>query len=152
MFGRDFRTDNDSSYGEAIAHSFGHGVNIGINTCEIMAEELSGTAIAALYTVCYINGTVMVALLSNGLQESIVCNIDSTNALDTFNDDSRYLIAMGTEVVYKRFRIVERQEVDIVCLVYRRYNTGIVCCCYSQGCPAMKSLFEGHNFLSAGME
>src|SRR4051812_16201438 len=87
-----FRRYADSPNREAITHSFGHGIYIGINTRKIMRVEFTGTAVTTLYTISYENSVMLIAKRSYFLQETFRCNLYTAHALYAFDNYCGYFV------------------------------------------------------------
>src|SRR5690606_25289412 len=97
MFGLYMGCDDDARYRESVAHAFGHAVNIGIYTREIMTEKLSGTAIAALHAVGNINGAMLIAKRADQSEETVVGDINSAHTLYAFNNYRRNFLSVAVK-------------------------------------------------------
>ncbi len=65
------RCDNNATDREPVAHTFGHGIDIGLYTGMIVGEKFTRTAITTLYTVGNKHGPVLIAKAAYALQEGI---------------------------------------------------------------------------------
>src|ERR1700722_2108199 len=152
MFGLQMRGDDDTSDRKSIAHALGHRIDIRVDTCIVMCKEFPAAAISALYLVGDEHAAELLAKVANGLQERSRSLVDPAHALDALDDHGRDLVALRLEAFPKRRLVVERQEDDIVRLVHRRHDGGVVGSGYRQRCPAMKTLAEGHDLLATGVK
>lgn len=101
-------------------------IDIGGYTGEIVAEELSATAVSALHAVSDVNRPVLIAEPADAAQEIIRGHVDTSHPLDAFDDHRGDLIPLIPEAVFQRLLIVEGEEDDVFRTVHRRNDIGIV--------------------------
>ena len=95
-----------------------------------MGEELTATAIAALYLVAYQRGAITLAGVGQILGKLRRGHLDATDALYALQDDGSDTAAR--QFAYPRLDVVQRQETHVVVVVQRSHNLWIVRHLYGQ--------------------
>ena len=142
-----FRRNGNTCHRKTIAHSFCHGINICVYTAMIMTIKFTRSSITTLYRIRNVHGIVCITQTSYFLQESICCYINTTNTLNTFNDNSANIILL--KCFFQCCFIIKRKKDHIVGLIYRCHNRWIVCNCYCKGSSAMKGFSKCNDLFSA---
>ena len=136
--GFEVRSDQHATHRKAIGNTLCHCDDIRTDAQPLMGEELSATAIAALYLVANQHGAVFLAGSSQSLCKFGRGHLDAAHALDTLQDDSAYIAL--SQFSLPCWKIIHWQISDVAIIIDRGNNLRIVGHLYGQTCPAMESL------------
>ena len=112
------------THGETVGYALGHRDDVGLDAQPLVGEELTATAIAALYLVAYQRGAIALAGVGQILGKLRRGHLDAADALYALQDDGTYIALL--EFGLPGGQVVEWQVGDMAVIVDGCDNLRIV--------------------------
>ena len=132
--------DEQAGHREAVTDAFGNGDEVGLDAKPLVCEELSRTAVAALYLVADKDGAVALAGGSKTLRKLRCRHLYAADALYALYDDGAHIALV--QLFLPCGEVVERQVGNVSAVVDGGYYLRVICHLHRKRSATVESLLR----------
>ena len=148
--GLDVRRNEHGTHGEAVADALCHGYDVGTDAEPLVCEELTATAISALYLIANEECAVALAGCLKTLCKLGGGHAYAAHALYALKNHGCHVALV--ELLLPRLKVVEGQVGNMSAVVDGRYDLRVVCHLHRQRCATVERLLCRQHARAAGLE